>query len=334
MRAAPRNRMRGGFTMRRWFVAVGLALAAGVCTQALAQTPSQTTSSQSWPSKPIRIIVPLTAGSASDVMGRIVADQLSAQLGQPIVVENRPGAGNTIGMSAVAKAEPDGYTLLVNSSTHTVTPATRSNLGFEMTDLAPIIPLGNMPVVMVFNPSKGYKTLGDFVAYAKANPGKINYTSAGAGNSSHLNGERFRLAAGIEAVHLPFKGAPEATTEVIAGRADFYFSPLVNALSLIKEGSVQALAVSGSSRASALADVPTTVEAGIPNSEYNFWVGMFAPAKTAADIRAKLYAEMAKALETPAVREKLKTLGADPMPLTSAQFDALVKQEIETNTQL
>jgi len=320
--------------MRRWFVAVGLALAAGVCTQALAQTPSQTTSSQSWPSKPIRIIVPLTAGSASDVMGRIVADQLSAQLGQPIVVENRPGAGNTIGMSAVAKAEPDGYTLLVNSSTHTVTPATRSNLGFEMTDLAPIIPLGNMPVVMVFNPSKGYKTLGDFVAYAKANPGKINYTSAGAGNSSHLNGERFRLAAGIEAVHLPFKGAPEATTEVIAGRADFYFSPLVNALSLIKEGSVQALAVSGSSRASALADVPTTVEAGIPNSEYNFWVGMFAPAKTAADIRAKLYAEMAKALETPAVREKLKTLGADPMPLTSAQFDALVKQEIETNTQL
>jgi tripartite-type tricarboxylate transporter receptor subunit TctC len=250
------------------------------------------------------------------------------------VVENRPGAGNTIGMSAVAKAEPDGYTLLINSSTHTVTPATRSSLGFEMTDLAPIIPLGNMPVVMVFNPSKGYKTLGDFVAYAKANPGKINYASAGAGNSSHLNGERFRLAAGIEAVHLPFKGAPEATTEVIAGRADFYFSPLVNALSLIKEGTVQPLAVSGSSRASALPDVPTTVEAGIPNSEYNFWAGMFAPAKTPPDIRAKLYAEMAKALQTPAVRDKLKALGADPMPLDSAQFDALVKREIETNTQL
>jgi tripartite-type tricarboxylate transporter receptor subunit TctC len=317
--------------MRRWFVAVAVVLAAvgGICTQASAQAASQT-----WPSKPIRIVVPLTAGSASDVMGRIVADQLSAQLGQPIVVENRPGAGNTIGMSAVAKAEPDGYTLLVNSSTHTVTPATRSNLGFEMAELAPIIPLGNMPVVMVFNPSKGYKTLGDFVAYAKANPGKINYTSAGAGNSSHLNGERFRLAAGIEAVHLPFKGAPEATTEVIAGRADFYFSPLVNALSLIKEGSVQALAVSGSSRASALPDVPTTVEAGIPNSEYNFWAGMFAPAKTPADIRARLYVEMAKALQTPAVRDKLKALGADPMPLDSAQFDALVKREIETNTQL
>jgi tripartite-type tricarboxylate transporter receptor subunit TctC len=250
------------------------------------------------------------------------------------VVENRPGAGNTIGMGAVAKADPDGYTILVNSSTHTVTPATRSNLGFEMSDLAPIVPLGNMPVVMIFNPAKGYKKLSDFVAYAKANPGKINYASAGAGNSSHLNGERFRLAAGFEAVHLPFKGAPEATTEVIAGRADFYFSPLVNALSLIKDGAVQPLAVSGSARASALPDIPTTVEAGYPNSEYNFWVGMFAPAKTPADIRARLYAEMAKALASPTVSEKLKNLGADPMPLNSAQFDALVRAEIETNTQL
>jgi tripartite-type tricarboxylate transporter receptor subunit TctC len=321
-------------TRRRFLTLSGAAATAPLLSPLLAWSAWAQSSAPSWPTKPIRLIVPLTPGSASDVMARIVADQLAAQLGQPIVVENRPGAGNTIGMSAVAKAEPDGYTLLINSSTHTVTPATRSNLGFEMADLAPIIPLGNMPVVMVFNPSKGYKTLGDFVAYAKANPGKINYSSAGAGNSSHLNGERFRLAAGIEAVHLPFKGAPEATTEVIAGRADFYFSPLVNALSLIKEGTVQPLAVSGSSRASALPDVPTTVEAGIPNSEYNFWVGMFAPAKTPADIRAKLYAEMAKALQTPAVREKLKTLGADPMPLDSAQFDTLVKREIETNTDL
>jgi tripartite-type tricarboxylate transporter receptor subunit TctC len=317
-------------TRRRFLTLSGAAATAPL----LGRSAWAQASAQSWPTKPIRLIVPLTPGSASDVMARIIADQLAAQLGQPIVVENRPGAGNTIGMSAVAKAEPDGYTILVNSSTHTVTPATRSNLGFEMTDLAAIVPLGNMPVVMIFNPSKGYKKLSDFVAYAKANPGKINYTSAGAGNSSHLNGERFRLAAGIEAVHLPFKGAPEATTEVIAGRADFYFSPLVNALSLIKEGTVQALAVSGSARASALPDVPTTVEAGYPNSEYNFWVGMFAPAKTPADIRAKLYAESAKALQSPATREKLVGLGADPMPLNSAQFEALVKTEIETNTQL
>ncbi len=313
--------------MRRSLLVLGFGLAAlaGAATPVLAQA---------WPTKPIRVVVPLTAGSASDVMGRIVVDQLSQQLGQPVIVENRPGAGNTIGMSAVAKAEPDGHTLLVNSSTHTVTPATRSNLGFEMSDLTPIVPLGNMPVVMVFNPSKGYKTLADFVAYAKANPGKVNYASAGAGNSSHLNGERFRLAAGFEAVHLPFKGAPEAMTEVLAGRADFYFAPLVNALPLLKDGQLVALAVSGSSRASALPDVPTTVQAGFPNSEYNFWAGMFAPAKTPATIREKLYAEMAKALATPAVRDKLKTLGADPMALNSAQFDALVKQEIETNTTL
>jgi tripartite-type tricarboxylate transporter receptor subunit TctC len=322
-------------TTRRQFLSLsGAAATAPVLAPLLARTASAQASAPAWPTKPIRIIVPLTPGSASDVMARIVADQLAAQLGQPIIVENRPGAGNTIGMSAVAKAEPDGYTILVNSSTHTVTPATRSNLGFEMTDLAAVIPLGNMPVVMIFNPSKGYKKVGDFVAYAKANPGKINYTSAGAGNSSHLNGERFRLAAGIEAVHLPFKGAPEATTEVIAGRADFYFSPLVNALSLIKEGTVQALSVSGSARASALPDVPTTVEAGYPNSEYNFWVGMFAPAKTPADIRTRLYTESAKALQSPATRDRLAGLGADPMPLNSAQFEALVKTEIETNTQL
>ena len=251
-----------------------------------------------------------------------------------MIVENRPGAGNTIGMGAVAKAEPDGYTILANSSTHTVTPATRSSLGFEMTDLAPIIPLGNMPVVMVFNPSKGYKKLGDFVAAAKAKPGSVNYASAGAGNSSHLNGERFRMAAGFEAVHLPFKGAPEALTEVIAGRADFYCSPLVNALPFLKDGQLQALAVTGSARASALPDVPTTVEAGFPNSEYNFWAGIFAPAKTPSEIRDKLYVAIAKALQAPAIRDKLANLGADPMPLDSAQYAALVRREIETNTQL
>jgi tripartite-type tricarboxylate transporter receptor subunit TctC len=315
--------------MRRWFLAIGLLLAGlgNVGTQAWAQASA-------WPAKPIRVIVPLTAGSASDVMARLVMEQLSTQLGQPIVVENRPGAGNTIGMGAVAKAEPDGYTILVNSSTHTVTPATRANLGFEMSDLAPIVPLGNMPVVMCFNPSKGYKKLSDFVAAAKAKPGSVNYASAGAGNSSHLNGERFRMAAGFEAVHLPFKGAPEALTEVIAGRADFYFSPLLNALPFLKDGKLQALAVSGSSRASALPDVPTTVQAGYPNSEYNFWAGMFAPAKTPAEIRAKLYAETTKALQHPSVREKLINLGADPMPMTSAEFEALVRKEIETNTQL
>ena len=290
---------------------------------------------QAWPTRPIRAIVPLTAGAATDIMARTVLEQVSAQIGQPIVVENRPGAGNTIGMAAVAKADPDGYTILVNSSTHTISPATRSNLPFDPTgDLAAIIPLGNMPVVMVVNPSKGYKKLSDFVAAAKAKPGSINYASAGAGNSSHLNGERFRLAAGFQAVHVPQRGAPEALTEVMAGRLDFYFAPLLNSLPFLKDGQLQALAVSGSQRASALPDVPTTVEAGYPNSEYNFWVGVFAPAKIARDIRVKLHEEIAKALAHPATREKLKNLGADPMQMTPEQFDAHVRKEIEINREL
>jgi tripartite-type tricarboxylate transporter receptor subunit TctC len=290
---------------------------------------------QAWPVKPIRAIVPLTAGAATDTMARVVLEQVSAQIGQPIVVENRPGAGNTIGMAAVAKADPDGYTILVNSSTQTVSPATRSQLTFDPTgDLAAVIPLGNMPVVMVVHPAKGYKKLSDFVAAAKAKPGSINYASAGAGNSSHLNGERFRLAAGFEATHVPQRGAPEALTEVVAGRLDFYFSPLLNALPFLKDGQLQALAVSGSQRASALPDVPTTVEAGYPNSEYNFWAGVFVPARVSPEIRTGLHEVIAKALAHPATRDRLRNLGADPMPMTPDAFDAHVRKEIELNREL
>ena len=290
---------------------------------------------QAWPSKPVKVVIPLTAGSATDVMARIVFEQVSQQLGQPFVIENRPGAGNSIGMNAVAKADPDGYTILANSSTHTVSPAVRATMPLDTAnDLSAIIPLGNMPVVILFNPKKGYKQLKDFVDYAKANPGKINYSSAGAGNSSHLNGELFRLAAGFEAVHIPFKGAPEAMTEVIAGRADYYFSPLVNSLPLMRDGQLQALAVSNSSRASALPDLPTITQSGYPNAEYNFWAGIFLPAKTPAAIKDRLYQEIAKALDVPAVRDKLKNLGADPMRLTPAEFDAQVRKEIETNSKI
>ncbi len=309
--------------MRRLGLAITLALTA-LASPALAQA---------WPTKSIKVVVPLTAGSASDVMARIVFDEVSRQVGQTVVIENRPGAGNSIGMNAVAKADPDGYTILVNSSTHTVSPAVRAAMPLDtVNDLSAIIPLGNMPVVILFNSKKGYKQLSDFVNWAKANPGKANYSSAGAGNSSHLNGELFKKAGGFDAVHLPFKGAPEAMTEVIAGRSDFYFSPLVNALPLMKDGQLQALAVSNASRASSLPDLPTVAQAGYPQAEYNFWAGVFLPAKTPAAIKEKLYAEVKKALEAPTVRDKLKALGADLFQVTSAQFDAIVKKEIENNT--
>jgi tripartite-type tricarboxylate transporter receptor subunit TctC len=307
---------------------IALAIGSANNAQVLAQA-------QNWPAKPVKVVIPLTAGSATDVMARIVFDQVSQQVGQPFIIENRPGAGNSIGMNAVAKAEPDGYTILANSSTHSVSPAVRATMPLDtVNDLSAIIPFGNMPVVMAFSPKRGFKTLKEYVDWAKANPGKANYSSAGAGNSSHLNGELFRLAAGIEAVHLPFKGAPEAMTEVIAGRSDFYFAPLVNANPLLKDGQLVALAVSGSQRASALPDVPTTAQAGFANSEYNFWAGVFVPVKTPAAIKEKLYQEVAKALAHPNVASKLKELGADPMPITSAQYDALVKKEIETNSKI
>jgi tripartite-type tricarboxylate transporter receptor subunit TctC len=309
-----------------------ILLAAAVLCFTAALTP---VSAQNWPTRPVRVIIPLSAGAATDIMARAVFEQVSQQLGQPFIVENRPGGGNTIGMAAVAQAEPDGYTILANSSTHTVSPATRSKLPFNvLTDLSGVIPLGNMPVVMAVNPKKGYKTLADFVNAARAKPGSINYASAGAGNSSHLNGERFRLAAKFEAVHVPQRGAPEALTEVIAGRLDFYFAPLLNSITFLREGTLQALAVSGSQRASALPDVPTTVEAGYPNSEYNFWAGVFVPAKTPPAIRERLHAEIAKALKSAVLSDRLKKLGSDPFLITPAQFDALVKQEIEVNTQL
>lgn len=316
--------------MRRWALTVAtFAALVAAATDAWSQDAT------SWPSKPIRAIVPLSAGSATDVLARTILEQVAAQLGQPIVIENRPGAGNVIGMAAAAKADPDGYTLLVNSSTHTVIPAMRTGLSFDTArDLVPIVPLANMPVVMVVLPSKGYKTLSDYVEAGKKRAGGVNYSSAGVGNSSHLNGERFRLAAKLEAVHIPTKGAPEALTEVLAGRCDFYFAPLITALPLLQDGQLQALAVAGSNRASALPDVPTTVQAGYPNSDYNFWVGLFAPANTPQPILDRLHAETAKALENPAVKAKLTTLRADPMPMTAKQFGDLVRDEIKVNAEV
>src|SRR5262245_59071005 len=264
---------------------------------------SATSSAQTWPSKPIRIIIPFSPGSGTDIVGRTVAEQLQTQLGQTIIVENRVGAGGTIGVGAVAKAEPDGYTLLVHSTTHVVAATTYSNPGYDTArDFAGITALVSLPNVLVVAPNK-YKTLKDLVDAAKANPGKMNYASAGAGSAAHLNGERFRLATGIDIQHVPYKGGPEGLTAVMTGDCDFYVIPLPAARGLVSAGKLAVLAVSGSTRASALPDVPTTLEAGFPNSEYNFWVGMFAPVAAPKAVVEKLNAETLKALSDPAVKE-------------------------------
>jgi tripartite-type tricarboxylate transporter receptor subunit TctC len=282
------------------------ALLALASWAAVAQAPA-------WPAKPVNIVVSLTPGSATDILARTLSERLAGLLGQPVIVANRPGASTTIAAAFVAKAEPDGYTLLATSSAHTVAPFLYPGLSYDTAvDLAGVAPLANLPTVLVVPPS--------------------NFGSAAA--STQLNAERFRRSAKMEAVHIPFKGAPEALTEVVAGRLDFYFSPIAPALPLLREGKVLALAVGSSKRASILPELPTTIEAGFPDSDYNFWVGLFAPAKTPAALIARLHRAAVDALQSPEVRERLPKLGAEPMAMTPGEFDALVREELRTNAVL
>lgn len=290
---------------------------------------------QTWPTKPLKAIVPVAAGSLVDTVPRIVFEQLSTQLGQSIIVENRPGAGATIGTNLVAKAEPEGYTMLVNSSAHAIAPALYSNLSYDPArDFAAVAPLGITPFVLVVPPDRGFKTARDFVAAAKAKPGGANYSSLGVGTASHLSAERFRLSAAVEAVHIPFKGGPEAMTEVMAGRVDFYLVAIGAALPHIRDGKLSALAVNSSKRSVALPEVPTTTEAGFNNAEYPTWFGLFLPAKTPREIVDKLHRETVKALQEPKVRDKLAALGFDTIAMTPNEFHALVLKDIAVNAEL
>jgi tripartite-type tricarboxylate transporter receptor subunit TctC len=289
---------------------------------------------QSYPTKPIRVIVPFSAGSGTDIVARTVAEQLQSQLGQPIVIENRLGGGGTIGIGAVAKAEPDGYTLLIQSTSFAVVASTYSSPGYDARkDFAGVTALVSLPNVLVVNPEK-HQTLKGLVDWAKANPGKMNYASAGAGSAAHLNGERFRLATGTEMQHIPYKGGPEGLTAVMSGECDFYFIPLPAARGLVQAGKLKILAVSGSTRSAQLPDIPTTVEAGFPKSDYDFWVGFWAPVATPKQIIEKLNAETVKALQNPVVKEKLARAGGDPVPMKPAEFDEFVKKEIDVNATL
>ena len=282
---------------------------------------------ETWPTKPLRAIVPVGAGSTTDIIPRVVFEQLSAQLGQSIVVENRVGAGGTIGSAFVAKADPDGYTVLAHGSALTISPSLYSNLGYDPArDFAAVVPFGITPSVLVVPPARGWKTVGDLVAAAKAKPGALNFSSVGVGTATHLSAERFRVSAGVEAVHVPFKGGAEAMTEVIAGRIDFFFGPVALVLPQIQEGKLAALAVNGAKRSAALPDVPTTLEAGFADAEYPIWFGMFLPAKTPRDIVDKLNRETLKALQEPKVRDKLAALGFEPMVMTPAEFAAHVRK--------
>jgi tripartite-type tricarboxylate transporter receptor subunit TctC len=286
-----------------------------------------------WPSRPIRVMIPLSPGSAADIVPRIVFEQLSAPLGQPAVIENRPGASGTIAARAVATADPDGYTLLAHSTAHVIAPSTVVNIPYDpIKDFTAIAPLGNLPLVLVVAPSKNIKTIQELVALGKQRP--LTFGSIGVGSPIHLAFERLRLSAGFQEQAIPFKGAPEAVLEVVTGRIDVYYSPVSAALPLIRDGKLLALAVSSPERVASLPGVPTTVEAGYPNSSYQFWIGLFAPAKTPRDVVNRLNAEVQKSLQAPSVRERFMQLGVQPMAMGVEQFDKFVKSELALNAEL
>ena len=285
---------------------------------------------QNWPVKTIRAVVPFSIGSTIDIIGRIVAEPVAAQLGQQIIIENRGGAGGTIGTAAVALSEPDGYTLLVHASAHSAAPASYAKLPYDTAnDFAGVVMFGMVPNVTVVSPKKGFKTMKEFIDAGRM--ANFTFASAGIGSATHWGAERLRVAAGMDATHIPFKGGPEALTEVVTGRVDFMSIGIASGLPFIRDGRLLALGVSTAKRSSALPDVPTTLELGYTDSDYTFWNGMFAPAKTPRPIIERLHQEVQKALQLPAVRDKFALQGIEPMPLSPAEIDALIRREIVSN---
>jgi tripartite-type tricarboxylate transporter receptor subunit TctC len=288
-----------------------------------------------WPTKPVHAFIPFAAGSATDIVPRTVFEVLAGELGQAIVVENRGGAGGTIAGNTVVRAEPDGHTILATSVALSVAPWIVPNMPYDTErDLAGALMFGQSAGVLIVPPSRGWKTVADLVAAAKAKPGSINYASAGVGSGTHLNAEKFRKSAGIAAVHIPYKGGAEALADVIAGRVDFYFCPISTALPFIADGRVVALAVSTVARAADLPDVPSTVEAGYANSDLAIWYGVFMPAKTPRSIIDRFHEAGAKVLAMAAVQQRLRQLAVYPMPMTPAEMDRFVAGEIAANGRL
>ena len=288
---------------------------------------------QGFPNKTIRLVSGVTPGSASDTMARIVAEKLQASLGQTVIVENRLGVGGLIGAQYVAKAEPDGHTIMVYASAFTVAPLLSPGV-LDPKDLTPVATMATIPTVLVVSSSKGYKTVADLVAAAKAKPGGIVASSAGIGSSTHMNLERFRISAGIEVLHVPLKGAPEALTEVLTGRADLYFALPFQVVANVKSGKLLALAVGSPKRSALFQDVPTTIEAGYPNSDCNFWVGALISSKTPREIVLRLNREINAAVGSSDVKERFLKLGADPLTMSVPEFEAMIREEFESNAKL
>jgi tripartite-type tricarboxylate transporter receptor subunit TctC len=292
---------------------------------------------QNYPDKAVKIVASFPPGSAIDIVARIVADKLTPGLGQPVIVENRAGAGGNIGTDIVAKSQPDGYTLLITSSAIASAPALYKRLNYDpVKDFATVGPVGVLPNVLVVatNNDKGIKSVADLVAYAKKNPGKLTYASAGTGSSTHMSDEKFRVAAGIDAVHVAYKGTPEAMTDIMGGRVDFMFTTMASGIPLIQGDKLVALSVGADQRSPLLPNVPTTAEAGVKDADYALWVGVFAPAKTPKPVIDKLNQELTKALQSADMKERLAKVGADPWFMKPEAFAAQIQKEINENIEL
>lgn len=285
---------------------------------------------QAYPTKPVRLIISFTPGSSTDIIGRAVAAKLQEMWGQPVVPENRVGAGGTIGSKLVVDAAPDGYTLLANSSAHVANPGIYANMPYDtLRDFTNLALLGGGPNVLITSPESGMKTLADLVARAKASPGKLNFSSAGVGSGTHFNLEKLKIAAGIDVVHVPYKGTPEAISDTIANRVCCYWAPLNAALPHVQGGKAVALAVSSLKRSSLLPEVPTVAEQGYPGFDYTLWVGLWGPAKMPAEIAQKINRDVNAALASPDLKGRLQKLGTEPGNMTIEQFTEFVRREIE-----
>jgi tripartite-type tricarboxylate transporter receptor subunit TctC len=310
----------------RWIAAAaGAVIASGAVTALGAQQQAQ-----AFPAKPIRMLVPFSAGSQTDILARWVGEKMTENWGQQVVVDNRPSAGGTIASQYVLAANPDGHTLMMVSTGHAGNATLYSKLPYDtVRDFAGVSRVASVPNLLVVSPSLGVKSVKELIAYARSKPGQINFSSAGVGSGTQINGEMFKLAAGIEATHVPYKGAPEALTEAITGRVHFNFSPVLVAMGQVKAGKALALAVSTASRSPMFPNLPTIAESGIPGFEYDQWYGLLVSAKTPRPIVNTLNKEVVRILNLPEMKERLLTQGATPAPTTPEEFDRFIRSEVQ-----
>jgi tripartite-type tricarboxylate transporter receptor subunit TctC len=313
----------------RLSAAIAAAVLALAAAHAGAQSPS-TGSGQAYPSKPVRFVVPSSAGGGTDIIARALGQKLSLALGQQFVVENRPGAGQMIGIELVARAPADGYTLLMAASTLAINPIMYKKVSYDpVRDFAPITQAASLPNVLVVHPSMPVKSVAELIALAKREPGKLAYASAGVGTSPHMSVELLKHMAGIDMLHIPYKGTGPGVIDVLAGQVKVMTPNVLTALPHIKSGRLRALAVTSGKRTDALPGVPTIAEAGVPGYESVQWYGVLAPAGTPRDVVQRLYTEIAKALRSGDVRERLAADGAEPVGNTPEEFAAFIRAEID-----